>query len=111
MKRNDFLLLCLILAVSLLLLFGFWLVSTLRDAETVVVEVDGEVYAELPLDRDTVLEIVTDDGSNTLVIENGEAYISEADCPDLVCVRTGRLSATRSIACLPHRVLVYLSEE
>jgi len=111
MRRNDVILLCIILAVSLALLaalwFWFW-----KPAEEVVVEVDGEEVLRLPLDEDTEVWIEGyDGGRNLLVIREGEACIREADCPDLVCVHTGKATPLRSVVCAPNRVVVYLSEE
>ena len=46
-------------------------------------------------------------GTNILVIENGEAYLSYANCPDHTCVRTGKIKYTgQSIVCLPNRLSV-----
>ncbi len=48
-----------------------------------------------------------DGGTNTLVIENGYAYLSDADCPDLTCVNMGKISRDgQSIICLPHKVVI-----
>ncbi|MBQ2100048.1 MAG: NusG domain II-containing protein, partial [Lachnospiraceae bacterium] len=46
-------------------------------------------------------------GSNILVIRDGEAYLSEANCPDLLCVRQGKIHYTgQVITCLPNRLTV-----
>lgn len=46
-------------------------------------------------------------GSNTLLVESGRICISEADCPDQICVRRGWLSgAGAPIICLPHRLVI-----
>jgi hypothetical protein len=82
----------------------------------VVVSVDGEVVGKYPLSVDGVYFINGYDGEkNTLVIKDGEAYISDASCPkdgsDVPCTRQGRLSADgmlRTIICLPNRVEVEL---
>ena len=80
----------------------------------VVVSVDGEVVAKYPLTRDGVYFIKGyDGGTNTLVIKDGEAYISEASCPqmgsDVPCTKQGKISADsilRCIDCLPNHVRV-----
>lgn len=44
---------------------------------------------------------------NTVIIKNGEVYVSHADCPNQICVNTGKISKTgEQIACLPNKVLV-----
>ena len=46
-------------------------------------------------------------GSNILVIENGEAWLSEADCPDHLCVKMGKIRYNgQTITCLPNRLTV-----
>ena len=46
-------------------------------------------------------------GSNILVIEGGQAWLSEANCPDLLCVHQGKIRYTgQSIICLPNRLTV-----
>lgn len=57
--------------------------------------------------------ILTDDGKeNTLLIEPGRICVSEADCPDLVCVKTGWISdGAAPIVCLPHRLVIRIEKE
>ena len=38
------------------------------------------------------------------LMKDGKAYISEASCPDKICVRTGAADELRSVVCLPNRV-------
>ncbi len=72
--------------------------------ETVTVRVDGEIYARYPLNEERVINI---NGTNTLVIADGSAYMSQASCPDKLCMHQGQISsASKSIACLPNKVVV-----
>ena len=73
------------------------------DAVVTVRTVDGdEVY---PLSKDGVFSL--NGGTNTLVIENGEAWVSEANCPDKVCMGMGKISKNGEfIACLPNQVII-----
>ena len=46
-------------------------------------------------------------GTNILVIEDGYAWMSEANCPDHICVRQGKIHYTgQVITCLPNRLTV-----
>ena len=106
MKRNDLILLSTLLVVGCVgaLLLFFLLGGT---GEMAVVTVDGEEYARLPLSRDTELVIEgKNGGTNLLVISEGKVRITEASCPDKVCVHTGHATEVRSIVCLPNRVTV-----
>ena len=53
-------------------------------------------------------------GTNILVIEDGAAYMLEADCPDHICVSQGKVRyAGQCITCLPNKltVTVYGTDE
>ena len=80
---------------------------------TVVVKVSGEIVARLPLTESTELEIEGVGGTNHLVIKDGSAWVSSADCKNQVCVNTGKIdsgSLLGMITCLPHEVVIYLEE-
>uniref|UniRef100_UPI0002662B0E hypothetical protein n=1 Tax=Mediterraneibacter gnavus (strain ATCC 29149 / DSM 114966 / JCM 6515 / VPI C7-9) TaxID=411470 RepID=UPI0002662B0E len=69
-----------------------------------VVTVDGEVYGTYSLAKDQTIEI--QDG-NRLRIQNGQAKMEWADCPDQLCVHQKAISRTgESIICLPNQVVV-----
>ncbi len=78
------------------------------DGRTVEVQVDGKTVATLPLDTDTTYVIDgAGGGHNTLVIADGKATVTEATCPDGVCVRHRAIDrAGQSIICLPNKVVV-----
>lgn len=98
--------LCLIgflLALSAVLYFLFAFGG--EAGGTAVVRINGEEAARYPLDTDGVYKL--NGGTNTLVIENGQAWISEADCPDKLCVKQGRIQYTgQCITCLPNKLTV-----
>ena len=85
---------------------GLWLM--LRQAGgAVVVEQNGRETARYALSEDRTMRIEGEGGYNLLVIEGGEAWLSEADCPTQLCVKTGKIRyAGQSIVCLPHRLAV-----
>ncbi len=98
----------LILIAALLLLAGLlWLGLNLgrREGGRVVVRVDGAVTERHSLSVDGVFPL--NGGSNILVIRDGQAWLSEANCPDLLCVRQGKIHYTgQVITCLPNRLTV-----
>lgn len=69
-------------------------------------DADGQVHV-LDLSEDTVLEITTALGSNTIVVEEGTVRISDADCPQGDCTRQSAISRPgEQIICLPHRLWI-----
>lgn len=92
---------CLALAAVLLLVFSFG-----REAGAgVIVRVDGQEVVRYGLYDNGTYPL--NGGTNTLVIENGEAWLSHATCPDALCVKQGRVrSDGQVITCLPNRLTV-----
>ena len=65
-------------------------------ADTVTVKVDG---------KDQKIRI--NGGTNILTIKNGKAKMTDADCPDQLCVHQKAASKNHeSIICLPNKVVV-----
>lgn len=79
-----------------------------RGAEAAVrVTIDGTVYGEYSLSEEQVITIDRPSGYNQIVIENGTAYMGEADCPDRYCMDYRPISkGNETIICLPHRLVV-----
>jgi hypothetical protein len=104
--RMDIILIVILLILALIAAVAVYL--THDKGSTVVVKVDGAVVNELPLSDDTELVVEGyQGGTNRIIIRNREAFVSEADCPDALCVKTGKISrAGETVVCLPHRVVV-----
>lgn len=92
---------CLVLAAVLFLVFSFG-----REAGAgVIVRVDGEEVARYSLYQNGTYPL--NGGTNTLVIENGAAWLSHANCPDELCVKQGKISLNgQVITCLPNKLTV-----
>ena len=113
MKKRDFILIGSILAVALVI----FAVMTLSKEEGayVVIRIDGTDVAKYSLSEDGEYEL--NGGTNVLKIENGEAWMIEANCPTLGstrCTAQGKISKTmETIYCQPNNVLVtvYGAEE
>ena len=71
---------------------------------------DGVLLEEIDLETvDQPWSFTLEDGSgtNTVQVEQGRIRISEADCPDQVCVNRGWISdSTVPIICLPHKLMI-----
>lgn len=105
MKKNDFIIIGIVLLCSFLFYIGYHLY--VGDGEEVVVLVDGEEYGTYYLGEDQVVSIHGDGGTNVLEIKDGEASMVEADCPDGLCMHQASISNNReSIICLPNKVVV-----
>ena len=105
MKKTD-----LILALAAILAaVGIWLFYSAGAEKglTAVVTVDGEVRAEMPLEETGDVTIETEWGYNIVHTENGQAFVTEADCRDQICVEHKKIEKTgETIVCLPHKMVV-----
>ncbi|MBQ8448250.1 MAG: NusG domain II-containing protein [Clostridia bacterium] len=107
LKNDVIFILVLLVAVSAL---GAIYFLAREDGNTVTITVDGELFAEYPLDEDCTVEIRIGENLNVLVIENGKAYVSEASCPDGICSAHKPIYREgESIICLPNKVVVTVS--
>ncbi|MDO4556602.1 MAG: NusG domain II-containing protein [Lachnospiraceae bacterium] len=106
MKRNDWILIGAGLLIAAVI-FG-WTKWVQKDTGGLaVVYVDTEEYASYDLSEDGEYSIETERGTNVLVIKDGEANMTEADCPDKLCVQQKAISKNgETIVCLPHKVVV-----
>lgn len=104
--RNDIILgLAVIVAAA-----GVWLGSELlkEDGAFAVVTVNGIETAKYRLDTDAEIRLESENGGyNILVIKDGKADITEASCPDHVCVDQRAISKTgEAITCLPNKTVI-----
>ena len=107
-KRGDLYLMVGCLLAALVCCCLWFLLR--QDGGTVIVEQNGRETARYALSEDRTVRIEGEGGYNLLVIEGGEVYLSEADCPTQLCMKTGKIRyAGQSIVCLPHRLAVRIT--
>ncbi len=100
MKRKDIPIIILTLLLSALAYFA---VSG-DSADKIKVSQGGEVIGEYSLAEERTVDI---NGTNTLVIKDGKAFMKEADCPDKLCIKQGEIDEKGgSIICLPNKVVI-----
>ncbi len=104
---------CAGLAAVLLAMGGwFWQSRGNSGAEIEIVQA-GKVLYRLDLAKEPARDIVVsyEGRSNTIHIEDGRISITEADCPDQICVRMGHLhSPMYPLVCLPNKLIVRFAE-
>lgn len=89
--------------IALVLLFCFR-----EDGGYVSVVQDGVEIAQYPLSKEQTVVIPDENGdSNTLVIKDHTANITDATCPDKLCVKQSAVSYNgETIVCLPHKLVI-----
>lgn len=107
--RNDLILVAALLVIAAA---GFILMNSFKQAgDWAVVTVDGVETARFLLSEDTGYVIEVGDGGNILVISDGKAMVSDASCPDLICVHHRPISNVgETIVCLPNKVVISIEK-
>ncbi len=107
--KNDVILVVALLAIAAA---GFMLYNIFKQAgDYAIVTVGGTEIARYPLDKDYTTDIVTENGTNTLVIADGKASVIAASCPDLICVGHRAISNIgETIVCLPNKVVISIEK-
>ena len=106
MKKRDVILISSLVLVAIVAVV---LTLALRDeGDYVSVRVDGKEVARYDLKVDG--EYSLNGGSNVLKIEGGEAWMIDADCPQISgkkCTAQGKISKNgQTITCLPNKLTV-----
>lgn len=98
--------LLLIAFFVILALIAFLVVSrTEMPASYAIVRINGEVAGKFSLQENGTY--VLNSGTNILEIKDGYAYLTDAQCPDKLCVKQGRVHSTgQCITCLPNKLTV-----
>ena len=105
--RNDLIL----IGVLLVVVVGLWLWvgSPGEQGGWAVVTADGQEVGRYPLWEDQQITIGEAD-YNVLTIRDGAAAVTEANCGDYTCVRTGEIRREgETIICLPHRLVIEIA--
>ena len=111
-KNLDIILILAVLAVAALLFGARTLYygggkESAKTGTMVLITVDGKEQGRYPLEQDDKILLGDEGWSNTLVIRDGQARITEADCPDKICVHHAPVSRRgENIVCLPHKLVV-----
>lgn len=107
--RADLFLIGALLTIGAALLL--YIRISAKAGDVLQVRIDGQTVAEYPMDEELdVILTGKDAGTNRLIISDGQAWFSEASCPDHLCMGMGRIEKTgQSIICLPNHVSVEIT--
>ena len=107
-KKKDF----IIIAVILLLASIFYLIfntQTNKGAAKAQIYYESELIMTVMLDEeeDRVFTLPQNEHVVFHLYEDGSISFEESDCPDKVCINSGRLSHIgSSAACLPNKIIL-----
>lgn len=103
MKKKEL----LFISGILLLAAALWLgmkITRKGNSPAIRITIDGEEYGTYSLSENQVIAIRD---TNVCEIKDGKARMTEADCPDHLCMKQRAVDASGgSIICLPNRVVI-----
>lgn len=108
--RNDLILACVLLIGALVMFFLFK--GSLKSGNKAVITVNGEKVSVFALNEERNETVKNENGVNTVEIKDGKVTVTDADCPDKICVNHRPISKVgETIICLPHKLVVEIAEE
>lgn len=114
MKQTRF---WVILTAALLLVSVLASLPLLRRTQGTVAKIylDGQCIRSIDLSQvDSPSEFTVEGpaGTNTIRVEPGRICVSQAGCPDQVCVHQGWISdGVVPVVCLPNRLVIQIEEQ
>ncbi len=107
LKKRDIILIVSLLIVGIIALVIWHFIYSV-DGKYVTIEQRDNLIGIYPLNVDKEIEIEhRGEVVNKIVIENGYCYMEEAECPDHLCIKQGKVNKSgQTIVCLPNRVVV-----
>lgn len=103
MKKKEFIFIGCVLLAALLLWLGLN-IGQRGDYGSIEITVDGEIYGTYSLAEDQTIAI---GDTNVCEISGGKVKMTEADCPDHLCMKQHAIgSSGGTIVCLPNKVVI-----
>lgn len=104
-RKNDLLLIAILLIFALISLI--LITISKKEGASIQIVRDQMVIDSFSLNENRTVELSDETGSNTLVIQNGKAVMTAADCPDKLCVHQNPIGYNgETIVCLPHKLVI-----
>lgn len=103
MKKKELIFIAAVVLAALALWTGIFLLKK-DDYGFIRITADGKKYGTYSLSEDQTIAI---NGTNVCEIKDGKAKMTEADCPDHLCLKQRAIgSAGGTIVCLPNKVVI-----
>ncbi len=109
LKKGDIILIIFILLLAIGFI-GMKVFSPKTSGSEVLVTIAGKPYATYPLKKDGIYKIPVGEHFNTIQISDAKVKVIDADCPDKLCVKQGKISFNgETIVCLPNKLVVEIT--
>lgn len=108
--KGDILALTLVLTITFSVWLFFYIGGNRREGCEAVILRDGIELGRYSLAEDDIITVRGENESyNLILISKGSVQVSDADCPDKLCIRQRSISRNgESIICLPHKLIIMI---
>lgn len=107
---NDIILILFFCVIAVIMSF---ILYNREDHDDIMlkISVDGNIAVTYEFNKEDTIDKTFPLGTgNVVVLKDGQVYMESADCPDGLCMKQGKISLSgQSIVCLPHKVVVKLT--
>lgn len=99
-----------VLCIVFFSLLGIITVSNTAGGSTACIYSDGKLIKTIDLHSDGEQSFTVnsaDGGYNIITVKDGCISVTDADCPDRICVMTAPISdGIQPIVCMPHKLVI-----
>lgn len=99
-----------VLCVVFFSLLGIILVKNSGGGNTACIYSDGKLIKTVDLhsaEEQSFTVNSADGGYNVITVKDGSISVTDADCPDRICVMTAPISdGIQPIVCMPHKLVI-----
>ena len=109
MKKGDYIIIAFVLILASFMYFSSNFTTKDYDQKIINISVNNQLYQtyDFSLETSESVNLVTEFGHNQIEINNGEVWISDADCHNKVCILDGNISIPGEIlVCLPNKLII-----
>ena len=88
------------------------LIFSSNDGKSAAIKIEGEVIENISLSKETTIKVSNSSGYNLIKVSEGAISIIEADCPDKICIKSGKIkNSGEAIACVPHNLIIEIGSD
>ena len=103
LKKKEFIFIGILFLFSAILCIFVYVIPR-GNHGTIEITVNGELYGTYSLSKDQVIPI---GDTNVCEIKDGRVKMTEADCPDHLCIKQPAVGSSGGfIVCLPNKIVI-----
>ena len=111
-RRNDIILIALVLAGIVALFIMFFIRRENGDMLYVNIYHEDKVLYSVPLERNDEIEVTGSVSKMKIIIKNGKVHVDYSGCDNQICVHEGeKYHENDMITCLPNKIYIRIGSK